>query len=170
MGGYGSGWEGSKKTTVEDSLTLDIKRLVEAQVIAPGRCRSGTWAWSYPEEEPYARISYEAHVIDPADAWFRISGRVNDEPVDYRIQLETTRPSFGGLRWWFICPCSGRRAAKLHLPPGGKYFAHRKAYDLTYRSCQESGKFRRLYRHLAIRTGISEAEVHARLKGGRRMP
>ena len=74
----------------------------------------------------------------------------------------TTRPHFGGLRWWFVCPRSGRRAAKLHLPPGGKYFAHREAYGLTYRSCQESGKFRSaFYRNLANRVGLSEAQLRA---------
>jgi hypothetical protein len=79
---------------------------------------------------------YEANAIDAADAWFRIIAHVNGEPVDYRIRLVTTRPHFGGLRWWFICPLSGRRAAKLHRPPGYKYFAHREAYGLTYQSCQ----------------------------------
>jgi hypothetical protein len=42
--------------------------------------------------------------------------------VDYKIRLETTRPNFGGLRWWFMCPLvrrdggPPRRAAKLYLP------------------------------------------------------
>ena len=41
LGGYGSGWQGSKKATVEDGLTLDIKRLVEEWVIALGGTRRG---------------------------------------------------------------------------------------------------------------------------------
>ena len=166
MGGYGSGCQGSSKAIVEDSLTLSIKRLVEEEVVALGRWQSGTWMWSYPGEEPHASISYEVHTLDPADPWLRISGRVGGEPVAYRIGLETTQPNFGGLRWWFICPCSGLRAAKLHLPHGGKYFAHRKAYGLTYRSCQESGQFRGLFRRLAAEMGTSEASVREALQNG----
>jgi hypothetical protein len=66
--------------------------------------------------------------------------------VDYRVQLEATRPNFGGLRWWFICPLvrrdggPPRRVAKLYLPSGGKYFGSREGNGLTYTSCQESGK------------------------------
>jgi len=163
MGGFGSGWQGAKKATVEEGLTLSIRRLVEEQVIKLGGWRAGSWAWSYEGQEPFAHLSYEANTVDPDDAWFRIVGRVNGEPVDYRIRLMTTRPHFGGIRWWFICPCSGRRAHKLHLAPGGKYFAHRNAYGLTYRSCQESGQYRGLYSRLAAQLGLSEMAVKAAL-------
>lgn len=166
MGGIGSGWQGPKKLTVEESLTLDMKRLVEAGAVAPGRRRSGVWAWRYSGEEPFARLSYEANATELGDAWFRISGRVNDEPVDYRIQLETTQPNFGGLRWWFICPLSGQRAAKLHLPPGAKYFAHRDFYGLTYRSCQESNQFRGLFRRLAAEMGTTDDGIRLMLSRG----
>jgi hypothetical protein len=27
-----------------------------------------------------------------------------------------TRPHFGGLRWWFVCPRLNRRVRKLCLP------------------------------------------------------
>jgi len=52
----------------------------------------------------------------------------------------TTRPYFGGIRWWFICPLivEGRacqeRVRRLHLPPGGRYFGCRRCYNLTYES------------------------------------
>jgi hypothetical protein len=39
------------------------------------------------------------------------------------------------VRWWFICPQTGRRAAKLYLPNGAFTFASRQAYRLAYR-CQ----------------------------------
>ncbi len=167
MGGYGSGWQGSRKTTVEECLTLSIKRLVDEGAIAPGCQRSGTWSWSYPGEQPHAQISYTTQTLGFSDPWFRISARVGGAPVDYRIGLETTLPNFGGLRWWFICPRSGRRAANLYLPPGERYFAHRDAYGLTYRSCQESGQSRALYRRLAAQMGTSEATVRSHLKAGR---
>jgi hypothetical protein len=62
------------------------------------------------------------------------------------VGLTTTRPRFGGLRWWFVCPlvvngrpCQ-RRVGKLYLPPRGRYYGCRHCYDLTYTSCQQHDK------------------------------
>lgn len=91
--------------------------------------------------------------------------------MDYRIRLDTTKPNYGGLRWWFICPLvrqdggPPRRVAKLYLPPGGRYFGSREGYGLTYTSCQESGKFRGLYRRLAADMGADEESIRALLRG-----
>ena len=41
----------------------------------------------------------------------------------YWIKLVTTPQPFGGRRWWFLCPQTGRRATKLHLPEGAFTFA-----------------------------------------------
>ena len=49
-------------------------------------------------------------------------------------KLSLSQP-FGGRRWWFVCPRTGRRAAKLHLPNGAFTFASRQAYRLAY-ACQ----------------------------------
>jgi hypothetical protein len=62
------------------------------------------------------------------------------------ILVQGTPPHFGGIRWWFTCPCSvdcracARRVRKLYLPPGARYFGCRHCYDLTYRSVQEHDK------------------------------
>ena len=94
----------------------------------------------------------------------------NGEPVDYRVRLVTSTPHYGGLRWWFICPlvrndgAPPRRVAKLYLPSGGKYFGSREGYGLTYTSCQESGKNRGLYRHLAAEIGTDEKTISRLLK------
>jgi hypothetical protein len=67
----------------------------------------------------------------------------------FRLITNSTVPHYGGRRWWFICPIKKIRVAKLFLPPGATQFASRKAHDLTYRSCRQSGwrkrseKFRR---------------------------
>jgi hypothetical protein len=61
-------------------------------------------------------------------------------------RIATTRPRFGGLRWWFVCPLTvngrpcGRRVGKLYLPPAGRYFGCRHCHDLTYTSCQTHDK------------------------------
>ena len=45
-----------------------------------------------------------ADASDPDNAWLRLYYRVNGQPVDYKVRLVTTKPNYGGLRWWFICP------------------------------------------------------------------
>ena len=79
------------------------------------------------------------------------------ESMDYRVRLVTTRPNYGGLRWWFLCPVSAqrgieKRAAKIYLPPGAKVFGCREAHDLTYQSCRESWQFRNFLARLAAAT------------------
>jgi len=66
--------------------------------------------------------------------------------VRYQVQLVQTRPNYGGVRWWFLCPHSGRRVAKLYLPRGGTYFWSRKAFRLGY-PCQRGSPLDRA--HLA---------------------
>jgi hypothetical protein len=69
-----------------------------------------------------AQLAYEAH-LGKASGRVRLkytTTRLDGEQreSDYWIQLETTPQPFGGRRWWFVCPRTGRRAAKLYLPNG----------------------------------------------------
>jgi len=66
--------------------------------------------------------------------------------VRYHVQLVQTRPNYGGMRWWFRCPRSGQRVAKLFLPLGGSQFWSRNAYRLGY-PCQSGSPLDRA--HLA---------------------
>jgi hypothetical protein len=170
MGGHGSGWQQPRKTRVEDCLALAMATLVRQQALVPGARTQGAWGWWRQDESlPFARIGYQADLQDPAAAWLRLDYRVNDEPVNYDIHLVTTRPTCGGQRWWFVCPLvrqdggKPRPAAKLYLPPGGRYFGSRTGHGLTYTSCQESGQFRGLFRHLAAELGTDEKAVRAAL-------
>ena len=84
-------------------------------LIRPGSYVAGTMQWTLTRTgEERANISYVANLVDPADAWVRLiytsTTRATGAKVDndYRVRLETTRPNFGGLRWWFLCPITGR--------------------------------------------------------------
>ena len=101
--------------------------------------------------EEVGSIGYEANLLAPEQAWLRLHYRANDEPQDYRVTLETTRPNYGGRRWWFRCPATDHRVARLHLPPGGTKFAGRRAYGLAYRSQRERAYERTLTRTQDIR-------------------
>ncbi len=67
--------------------------------------------------------------------------------MDYRVRLVTTRPHYGGERWWFVCPLTGKRCAVLYSPAGQPYFGSRLAFKLKYPSQNENGWDRLLRRY-----------------------
>lgn len=133
MGGRGSGnwYRWSKKSTTGDLLKLNISRLVKDGVISPDQWCSGSWQWTRGGEQ-VGSIGYE---VDTRGApWMRLHyTHAKTESMDYRVQLTTTRPHYGGVRWWFICPVvrCGRRVGALY---GGKVFACRHCHQLAYPS------------------------------------
>ena len=149
---------------------VSVSHLVKKRAIVAGSRTTGTLQWSYEGCEPHAKISYEANLVDPNAAWLRLTYTASGNPMDYRVQLVTTQPTYGGCRWWFLCPLARqdggppRRVAKLYLPPGGRYFGSREAYGLTYTSCQDSGKFDGLYRRLAAHMGTDPSSIRLALK------
>ena len=87
--------------------------------------------------------------------------------VEELVRLQTTRPNFGGVRWWFSCPrvvdgeeCD-RRVGKLYRPPGRRTFACRHCLDLTYESCQKSHRYDGLF---ALMAGEASGESFEVLK------
>lgn len=160
MGGYGSGWRGSKKDVVEDCIVLSIGHIVNDAVIRAGGWRRGIFSWRYADQEPpLAAIRFEVSL------WCEDRGRVwleydrHGEQVHSWISLATTTPHFGGHRWWFKCPATDIRVGKLYLPPVATHFASRQAHDVTYLSCQRSGQSNRFWRGLARTLGQDETEL-----------
>jgi hypothetical protein len=148
MGGFGSTrWDAhTKANTVEDCRSLDIGQWVREGTIRPGYHLSGSWKWSDARTgETTSVMGYESNALDPAAAWLRLyyTFTRTGESFDYRVRLQTTRPRYGGLRWWFTCPlvvngrACERRVGKLYLPPGCRYYGCRVCYRLSYTSCQE---------------------------------
>jgi hypothetical protein len=141
-------WERrSKKNTVEDCLSIDAGDLVRWALIQAGARVWGHLYWNCPRTgELQSSIVCESDTLNPDEAWRRLSYTVKQhgKPVGFTVLLTATRPNFGGVRWWFVCPVSqrgracDRRVGKLYLPPGGKYFGCRHCYDLTYTSCRRS--------------------------------
>ena len=174
MGGYGSGFNGTKKQTIEDGLKLSISALMRKGALHPGRTTSGEWSWLYPGHEPHARMGYRADMTDPDNASIRLIYTVNGKPMDYVVRLDWTKLNNGGRRWWFLCPIrreggnDPRRVGKLHLPPGAHYFGSREAYGLTYRSSQESGKFNALFAQVAGNIGTDVATIRRVMRSAQR--
>ena len=84
MGGYGSGWQGAKKATVEGSLVLTASSLVRKKALVPGSWTRGSLDWTYDGDyEPHATIGYEANLTDESNSWLRLHYQASGEPVDY---------------------------------------------------------------------------------------
>jgi hypothetical protein len=111
-------------------------------------------------------VECETHIDGPWNGWVRLKYEMTDywtdEPfeIDDKIFLATSRPPFGGLRWWFVCPRSNRRVRKLYLPLGGRHFWSRRAYELAYASQRETKYDRALRRarKLRLRLGGDPAD------------
>jgi hypothetical protein len=157
MGGYGSGRTGGRPT-VESALSLNIDRLIRRRWLVPGARSHGTVSWTNNWGEHAGSVGYEANLIDPRDAWIRLKFTAADywtderHDVDQLIWLTTTQPHFGGARWRFVY--DNRRVGCLHLLPGSRRFASRRAYRLAY-SSQRGTAIDRAHR--------GEAKIKARL-------
>lgn len=84
------------------------------------------------------QIFYNVCSIDSSCAQLRLVFRIGERVVTNAVAMEATSPNFGGRRWWFDCPKTGRRSLKLYLPPGEASFACRKFYRLAYTSQRQS--------------------------------
>ena len=138
MGGYGSGRHGGRPT-VESGLTLDLPKLLRDGHFRPACGWGGALRWTDTYSGRHiASIGYQGHLGDE-DGRVRLTHTTTlltgeKHAADYWVGLTTTPQPFGGRRWWFVCPRTGERVAKLHLPPGTLTFASRQAYRLGYRS------------------------------------
>jgi hypothetical protein len=141
MGGYGSG-RNRGRPTVESALRLDIDAVRRWGVIRPGAHLVGEMTFDFYDDK--LRINFESCAEDPRESWLRLQYAINDYwtgelyQIDDKIYLAHSRPTFGGLRWWFVCPRLKRRVGKLYLPLGGRHFWSRLAYRLAYASQRET--------------------------------
>lgn len=146
MGGFGSGRSGSLPV-IEDGLKLDLRRMRRhGQFLPDAHLANGKLIWSYTNSgEEIANIGY-SFCSRGEHPWFRVkytSTPRGGEPisVDEQFDLERFPQPFGGHRWYFICPETGKRAQCLYNPPGATRFRSRHGFrvPLQYRSqCEDS--------------------------------
>ena len=167
MDGYGSGRSAGRPTT-ESGLTLTLSKLLRDGLFRCRCVRAGSLIWTTTATaERIGSIGYEAHLGEKNGRvrlhYTTTRGDGEKRESDYWIQLETTPQPFGGRRWWFICPQTGVRAAKLYLPNGAFTFASRQAYRLEYARQREPAHDRALRRafklrgHLGAEGGIGDS-------------
>lgn len=142
MGGFGSTrWEFHfAATTTADCAVLDLMDMTKAESIRANT--SGSLKWPAGGSVAFAvrgnRLGLQLELTYTHTAE-RDNVRTD---VELLIQLESTTPHFGGVRWWAQCPVINngrpcrRRVRKLYLAPGCPYFGCRACHRLVYASGQ----------------------------------
>ena len=176
MGGTGSGrWTyHDKRRTVEECWAMSISEVERVLDLSKPGSISDLFRPTIPKTgKRMSPVRCMPKVGDDGKPLLGLSYTVKDrQGLEHRLEevvrLQTTRPNFGGVRWWFSCPhmldgkeC-GRRVGKLYRPPGGRYFACRRCLELTYESCQKSHRYDGLFALVAGETsGAFEAVKRA---------
>src|SRR5262249_48830453 len=113
MGGRRSGRSGWR-AKVESKVQLDVDVLVRKRAIQPGVRVGGEMRIPFFYDDELV-IQFVSSASDPARSWLRMKYTVTDywtgeqHDIDDKIYLDTSRPHFGGRRWWFLCPKENRR-------------------------------------------------------------
>ena len=157
MGNYRSGrrFVPDAKITVEQCCSLDIARWTRDGLIRPEAMGSGTVYWT--SSRTGGITDSVGYSIDMKDPHVQLLYTFRSEVRRYRVELVSTSPHYGGLRWWFLCPAwvGGRvclrRVRKLYLAPGTGIFACRSCCRLSYTSQREDYATRELVKAQAIR-------------------
>jgi len=128
-----------KKSTVEDSLRIDMKNFARDVDLTSFRTGYTYWESSFGQEN---RIGWQVnpeHSVRFIYTVTKVTGEKKSH--DYEVLIETTPCNYGGVRWWFLCPICFRRCRILYQPPSQSVFACRVCHDLSYRSRQEGKNY-----------------------------
>src|ERR687897_827707 len=159
MGGTGSGrWTyHDKRRTVEECWAMSISEVERVLDFSKSGSISHLFRPTIPKTgKRMSPVRTKSKLGNDGKPLLGLSYTVKDrQGLEHRVEevlrLQTTRPTFGGVRWWFSCPrmldgeeC-GLRVGKLYRPPGSRTFACRHCLELTYESCQRSHRYDELF-------------------------
>ena len=154
----------SKKEEADSLKKIEIWWLKKNGYLNGGY-HSGGIKWTNGWSGKESSISFSTSIYDENSylqlMYTQTDNDGNKLDFDYKVPLTTTPCYFGGKRYWFICPWyangkyCGRRVGVLYL--GGKYFACRHCYDLTYSSKNENRRYKS-YPLFAVLGGYKKTE------------
>lgn len=141
MGGFGSGRK-SLRPAFEASLRIDLSTPHVKALVDRHEAVTGRWTWS-SSGQSVAAVRYTFLPIGGSSAELMLDYSLAGIPKAQTLQLTTTRPHFGGMRWWFVCPAFARAGTRrlvrcICLPSGASAFASRAAHRLNYQSQKDS--------------------------------
>ena len=148
MGGLGSGqhrWPKTRK--VEDLLDFNINQFTRLTKGALGSC---DYIWTRG-----AKITGDIRVLrNPEELIFSFSGLVNGvrENIQQTIKLIKMPCTFGGYRYWLMCPGCLRQCASVYSFTN--YFKCRKCWGVAYSSQSETLEDRLLRKSRKIRASV----------------
>ena len=136
MGGLNSGRRRvSNVTSIECAKTLDIRQFRKLNYLRLGFVTQTRWSWHWRGEKSGC-VDLVFSLLSQSQALIRIDFSINGERKQQQVALDAVKCRYGGYRYYFICPASGRRCEVLALLNG--YFACRQHHRLTYASQSES--------------------------------
>jgi hypothetical protein len=148
MGGFGSGRYGGTATAEGTASYVFSASAITRALRGRERFTGGVRF-----DEGKFPVEVIIDISDPMDPFIELIHRTRDDReadriVHDRIRLIWTVPTYGGRRWWFVCPRTHQMTTQLYLPNGGWHFWSRQAYRLGY-ACQREARFDRLQRRAA---------------------
>jgi hypothetical protein len=144
---------------IESALNIDAATMLAGGLLRPNHRRSGSWKWG--EGASTAAFTLETQGYSGTlTLTYSVRERYSEErkSVTCVIRLSTTPMGYGGMRWWFHCPYTRRRARKLYKFDGIDQFCHRLAIrpEPTYASQRVSGISRIQEKRWAIRRKLKD--------------
>ena len=136
MSGKGSGFS---KSTTDDMLNLDIRKLHKDGLLKQGLSYTSDWSRN---GNSIGSISIKTEYDRICLIYKNRSGNAIEwENIETFVNITWTSCNYGGYRPWFLCPKCYRRVAILY---GGKYFLCRHCHNLAYESQKASKEARPL--------------------------
>ena len=156
-------WYRPKKQTTDNLIKLSVRDLKTGGGLQTGLCKEGYMHWGGADAKTAkASVSFKLNTMKE-HKYLEVKYVCNEDVMEYPITLEVTRPNYGGLRWWFRCPCCGERVADLYIKK--RFFCCRKCNNLSYRSQQYSfyDRMRLMsdkYERIASENGLKKKWMH----------
>lgn len=124
--------------TIENCLTISTTNLKKWGYLTANQSKEGTVSVSR-NGHVYAKFGIEVVMgIDYGTLTFDYTIGIghNRKQIKYNAQIISIPTNIGnGLRYYFVCPSTGKFALKLYKSSGSDYFVHREAYNgLMYQS------------------------------------
>ena len=130
MGGYSSGrYRTRNRGAIEEALRLDIPTLKRKRFFQPRARVSGPIFWTRGGERS-GSITLTVDLTSLDDARAVLDYTADGKPTVQRVTIVAEPCRFGGHRFYWLCPVTGRRCTVLAYS-GGR-FASRQAQRLTY--------------------------------------
>lgn len=120
---------------IDSVRVLDIRVLRRRGLIRAGLIARTVWAWKRGDND-YGSVGLVACAADPQNAVLTVAYEADGVNHKESISLEAASCRYGGHRFYFRCPASGRRCEVLAWVGG--YFACRQHHRLAYASQSEA--------------------------------